>query len=118
MKRGETHGNGARAEEELNRLQASLCRGMAHPTRVRILRLLGRGERMVNDIAVLSGVSQANGSQHLALLRHLGLVTTRREGTKIYYSVADPRIIEASDLMRVCVEERIKKSQVLIVTVP
>ena len=118
LKREEPYGSGPRAEEELNRLQASFCRGMAHPTRVRILRLLAHGEKTVNDLAVLSGVTQANESQHLALLRQLGLVSTRREGTKIYYSVADPKITEACELMRSCVENRIKKSQALLTVVP
>ena len=113
-----SHGSGVKAEEELSHLQAGLCKGMAHPTRVRILRLLEHGEKTVNDLAGLSNVTQANASQHLALLRQLGLVSTRREGTKIYYSVADPKIIEACELMRSCVEEKVKKSQVLLTVVP
>ena len=115
----ESPGHGAmEAEEELGRLQANLCRGMAHPTRIRILKLLMHGEKTVNELARLSGVSQANMSQHLAQLRQFGLVSTRREGTKIYYSMGDTKVREVCELVRSCVEERVKKSQVLLTVLP
>ena len=46
------------------------------------------------------GVSKANVSQHLAVMRHKGILTTRREGVNIYYSVANSKVIEACTLMR------------------
>jgi len=104
----------ARAEEELSRLQADFCKGMAHPTRIRILKSLEAGEKTVNELASLAGVTQANASQHLALLRQLGLLTTRRDGTSIYYSISDRRIVEACNLVRGCIEERVKKSQMVL----
>ena len=104
----------AGAEEELSRLQADFCKGMAHPTRIRILKILEAGERTVNDLASLVGVTQANASQHLALLRQLGLLSTRRDGTSIFYSISDHRITEACELVRSCIEERVKKSQAVL----
>lgn len=107
-----------RAEEELSRLQADFCRGMAHPTRIRILKSLEAGEKTVNELARLVGVTQANASQHLALLRQLGLLVTRRDGTSIFYSISDRRIMEACNLVRSCIEERVKKSQVVLAVSP
>jgi ArsR family transcriptional regulator, virulence genes transcriptional regulator len=105
------------AEEELYRLQAEFCKGMAHPKRIQILRNLKSGEKTVSELARLTGIPQANMSQHLALLRQFGLLNTRRDGSSIYYSISDHRIVEACELVRSCIGERLKKSQ-LVLTVP
>ncbi len=107
-----------RAEEELYRLQADFCKAMAHPKRIRILRMLKGGEKTVNELARMTRIPQANVSQHLALLRQTGLLQTRRNGTNIYYSIADHRIIEACELVRSCIGERLKKSQMMLVVPP
>jgi len=54
----------------------------------------------VSDLSRSMGVSQANMSQHLALLRSRGMINARREAVNIYYSIANPKIIEACDLLR------------------
>ena len=106
------------AEEELYRMQAEFCKGMAHPKRIQILRVLKSGEKTVNDLAKLTGIPQANTSQHLALLRQFGLLNTRRDGTSIYYSISDHRIVEACELVRSCIGERLKKSQIVLAVPP
>jgi len=106
--------SGAKAEEELYRLQAEFCKAMAHPTRIHMLRTLERGEKSVNDLAKIVGVTQANASQHLALLRQFGLLRTRRDGSTVYYSIADHRIIEACELVRNCIGERLRNSQIVL----
>jgi DNA-binding transcriptional ArsR family regulator len=108
----------AEAEEELVRLQAEFCKGMAHPKRIQILRTLKNGEKSVNELAKLTGIPQANMSQHLALLRQFGLLNTRRDGTNIYYSISDHRIVEACELVRICIGERLKKSQIVLTLPP
>ena len=102
------------AELELYRLQAEFCKGMAHPKRIYILSLLKEGEKTVNELAESAGISQANLSQHLALMRQLGLVKTRRSGLNVYYSVADHRIVEACELVRRAIGERLRKSHIAI----
>ena len=102
----------------LNQLQADFCRGMAHPTRICILEALRSGERTVNELSRLAGVTQANTSQHLALLRQFGLVATRRDGTSIYYSLSNPKIVEACELVKSCIEERLKGDMALVVPPP
>ncbi|HUK80671.1 MAG TPA: metalloregulator ArsR/SmtB family transcription factor [Nitrososphaerales archaeon] len=106
------------AEEELYRLQAEFCKGMSHPKRIRILRTLKGGEKTVNDLARIMGVPQANVSQHLAILRQFGLLKTRREGTNVYYSISDHRIVEACELVRSCIAERLRKSQLILAVPP
>jgi len=107
----------SKAEEELYKLQAEFCKGMAHPKRIQILRVLKGGEKSVNELAKLTGIPQANMSQHLSILRQFGLLNTRREGTNIYYSISDRRIVEACELVRNCIGERLKKAQIVL-TVP
>ena len=106
------------AEEELYRLQAEFCKGMAHPKRIQILRVLKGGEKTVNELAKQTGIPQANMSQHLALLRQFGLLNTRRDGTSIFYSISDHRIVEACELVRSCIGERLKKSQIVLAVPP
>ena len=106
------------AEEEVYRLQAEFCRGMAHPKRIHILRTLKGGEKTVGELARLTGLPQANVSQHLALLRQFGLLSTRREGASVYYDIADHRIVEACELVRGCIAERLKRSQTLLAVPP
>lgn len=67
---------------------------LANPKRLEILNLLREQEMGVQDLIDELGISKANVSQHLALLRHAGLVTVRRNGLNAYYNIVDPRIVE------------------------
>jgi DNA-binding transcriptional ArsR family regulator len=67
---------------------------LSHPTRVRILAFLHTTEHDVSELRVHLGVSAANVSQHLAILRARHLVKVRREGTRVFYSTGDPRVAE------------------------
>ncbi|MFM6985093.1 MAG: ArsR/SmtB family transcription factor [Hydrogenophaga sp.] len=67
---------------------------LGEPTRLRILHALCREERCVNDIIKVTGMAQANVSRHLGLMYQAGLLVRRREGTQIFYRVADPLYVE------------------------
>ncbi|QQG38189.1 MAG: winged helix-turn-helix transcriptional regulator [Candidatus Kaiserbacteria bacterium] len=67
---------------------------LANPKRLEILNLLREQELGVHDLIEELGISKTNVSQHLALLRHAGLVTVRRSGTSAFYNIVDPRIVE------------------------
>lgn len=73
---------------------ANIYRILANPKRLEILNLLKLREMPVEEILKITKFSKANLSQHLALLRHTGLVKTRREGLNIYYRIVDERIVE------------------------
>jgi ArsR family transcriptional regulator len=86
--------------EELYALHASFCQALSDPKRLLIVSALRDGEKSVGDLCHLIGARQSNVSQHLALMRHLGLVETRRAEGNILYRLADPRIAEAVELLR------------------
>lgn len=67
---------------------------LGEPTRLRILHALCQDERCVNEIIKVTGLAQANASRHLGLMYQAGMVSRRREGTQIYYKVADPMYVE------------------------
>ena len=71
---------------------ANLLRLVANDQRLLILCRLRKGEASVGEMVDLCGLSQSNVSQHLGKLRESGLVETRRQGTTIYYTIADTEI--------------------------
>ncbi len=79
--------------------QAKVAKALAHPTRIAILEMLRRGEICVCEMGPELEASQANVSQHLAVLRDSNLVVARRDGTRMMYRVTDKRVFQALDLM-------------------
>lgn len=79
---------------------AVVARALSDPKRLCVLETLATGERSVSELSRDVGCQVPNMSQHLGVLRSAGLVTARREGTTIYYSLADPRVLEAYRLMQ------------------
>ena len=69
-----------------------LFKALADETRLRILNLLCRRELCVCQIVEVLEIGQSKASRHLAHLRHAGLVTDRREGLWMYYSLSDPGV--------------------------
>ena len=76
--------------DEFGRIGKALASGR----RIELLDVLANGERTVEALAGEVGLSVANTSQHLQILRQAGLVTTRREGTSIHYRLASPEVFE------------------------
>lgn len=72
---------------------AKIYKLLANEKRLEILNNIKHEERCVDDLVQILGVSKANVSQHLALLRHAGLVTTRRDGLNVYYRIVDAEIV-------------------------
>lgn len=87
-------------ESELNLLHARICPALSDPKRMLLLYLTAERERSVSDLTEVTGMPQSTVSRHLAVLRERALVTTRRQGTSIYYKVKDPRLIQAMDSLR------------------
>lgn len=101
-------------DERLYRLHAELCKTLSDATRLKILNHLSRGEKSVGELASLVGASQANLSQHLRLLRQRGIVTNRKQGVNVYYSIANSKIIEACSIIRNVLFEQLAKDGELV----
>ena len=92
-------------------LHAELLKALAHPRRLEIVQLLRDQELTVTDIYEMLDLPQANISQHLMILRDAGIVLTQRDGKQIIYSLAHPKIIEASDDLREVLIDQHKGSE-------
>jgi DNA-binding transcriptional ArsR family regulator len=80
---------------------ALIGRALADPKRLCVLETLAAGEASVSELSTCVGCHVPNMSQHLAVLRSAGLVTTRRDGSTVYYRLADPKVLEAYRLIHV-----------------
>lgn len=79
--------------QEAYNKNARIYKILANPKRLEILNILKSGETGVEKLIKITKLGKANLSQHLALLRHSGLVQTRREGLNVFYTIVDPRIV-------------------------
>jgi ArsR family transcriptional regulator, virulence genes transcriptional regulator len=101
----------AKLDMKIYELQAEVSKTMAHPLRLAMLHSLKDGEKTVNQLTELTGASQSNVSQHLALLRQRDIVLTRKEGSNIYYRVSSPKISQACDMVREVLLEQLSQRQ-------
>ncbi|MEK6700297.1 MAG: metalloregulator ArsR/SmtB family transcription factor [Nitrospirota bacterium] len=87
-------------DKSIYEMQAEICKTLTNPKRIEILNTLQNEEKTVTELVNTLGVSKANVSQHLAVMRHKGILATRRVGVNIYYRVANPKVLEACSLMK------------------
>ena len=90
-------------------LKVQLLKALADETRLQILEFLKDGEKCVCEIVPHIGTSQSNVSQHLRILRNANIVTDRREGRSIYYSVVDERIFDCIETLESVAEDTVKR---------
>ncbi len=95
--------------EEIYELQADICKIFANAKRMEIINILKDGETSANELIQTTGLSKANLSQHMAILKARGVILTRREGVNMHYRIANPKIIQACNLMREVLAEQIQE---------
>lgn len=101
-------------DKTLFEMQSEVCKTLASPKRLEILNALKSGERTVSELVDILGAPKANVSQHLAVMRHAGILKSRRDGVSIYYRVANPKVIQACILMREVLTEQMRERTKLI----
>jgi ArsR family transcriptional regulator len=84
----------------LHEMHADMCQALANKYRLAIMHTLKDGEKCVSDLAAELGISVHNVSQHLRVLRERLLVRPRKEGQAVYYSVTNPKFVQACALIR------------------
>jgi ArsR family transcriptional regulator len=99
----------------LQDFKAELFRSLANSVRIRILEeLRGPGRLTVSEIQRRLAIEPSNASQHLSILRGHGIVTTQRDGTRIWYSIAAPEWFELLDVARIIFEKQLTASTRLL----
>ncbi len=103
-------------KEEVYRLHANVCSGIADPKRILILYKLAESPSKVSDISDTLETPQPTISRHLKILKDCGLVTATRDGKAVVYSLSDRRVIKALDLLRIVLVETLESKSVLAET--
>jgi ArsR family transcriptional regulator len=93
---------------EIFRQHAEFCKTLANPTRLMVLALLQKQELSVGELVEGTGVRLATVSQHLKALRLHNIVKTRKDGQRVYYSLSDPRLVEACVKIREVLLDQLK----------
>jgi len=110
VREGRSRAGGEDVDRDFFCMHSDLCKTLANDKRQMILGALREGELSVGALAEATGIPQANLSQHLATMRSKGVVRTRREGSRVFYEIANPKLIQAFDLitevMRESMDER------------
>jgi DNA-binding transcriptional ArsR family regulator len=99
----------------VHEVKANLFRVLGHPARVRILEILrDQGERSVGALQAELGLDSGGTSQHLAALRRIGLVDSRREGTSVFYRVPDRGVFELLEAGQAIVLRQLSAQQEIL----
>lgn len=112
------NGNGSRATKAdrlIYQRQSQICKAFANPVRIQILEMLGQRERYVSELLEELGISKPNLSQHLAILRNSGVVTTSRVGKQLSCTLAMPEVKNACELIRNVLRKQINEGRKLVV---
>ena len=94
---------------ELRLLHTNICKALGDPKRIQILYALDEQPRNVSALSIALEIPQPTVSRHLAILRQRSLVTTERNGQVVTYRLADPRIIEVLDTMRLILRDSLER---------
>lgn len=95
-------------------VKANLFRVLGHPVRVRILELLREGERSVGTLQAELELDSSGTSQHLAALRRVGLVSSRRDGNSVYYRIDDEAVFDLLAAGRAIITHRLASQQSIL----
>ena len=85
---------------QLANFKAEFFKALAHPIRIRIVDSLRGGEKGVNELSETLQLEPANVSQQLAVLRFRNIVTGRKSGSSVFYSVSDPALFKLLDVAK------------------
>ena len=101
-------------KQEILALEADFCAALSDPTRIYLLYALSEKPLNVTELTNELNIPQPTTSRHLKILRERGLVDTKRQGTVIIYHLTDQRVIQALDLLRAAMRDRLTQRANLI----
>lgn len=100
--------------DDLRRFKAEIFQALGHPTRIAIAEALRGGEMSAGQLIAQLGLEQANASQHLAVLRSKQIVTRRKEGNQVFYSLRDPALIKVLDILKRYFYSRLSQTMAML----
>jgi len=95
-------------------LHTDLCKAIFNPKRLAIIDALRKNRMNVNDLSEKLKTSQSNISQHLAILKSKGLVLSVNKGNNIYYSISNPKLLKAFDLISEIIRDKFKSDSKIL----
>jgi len=95
-------------------VKAEFFKTLAHPARIRVLELLRDGERSVSELIPDVGLEASHLSQQLGVLRRANLVSGRKEGSTVFYSVNDPRVFQLLEVAKAILTGSLSEAQGLL----
>lgn len=104
----------AMSDDLVCKMTAEVFKSLAHPARIKILKMLADQERCVCEIIPEVGIEQSNLSQHLGILKKQGIIDCRKEGTKVIYFVLYPSIFEVVGLVEKILLDQLSQTQSLL----
>jgi DNA-binding transcriptional ArsR family regulator len=110
------NGTKQKIEDELYERQVGICKAFANPTRLRILDYVSHHPFDGSSLQRALGVSMANLSQHLAILKAAGVISMQRRGRRVYCSLSIPEVKQACELIRGVLRAQLRKERQLTIT--
>jgi ArsR family transcriptional regulator len=98
-------------DKKIYKIHAEMCKVFTSPVRIEILNLLGEGKKSVSELVKLTGLTQPNISQHLHMMKEKKIVKTEKQGNIVYYSLANPKISKAFEIMKEILEDQLAESE-------
>jgi DNA-binding transcriptional ArsR family regulator len=94
--------------------QAEICKALGNVKRLQIIYLLKEGAMTAGEIAAALETTPANASQHLHAMRQAGILESNRQGSNIYYRVADESVLEALGMVRMVLREQLRRERAIL----
>jgi rhodanese-related sulfurtransferase/DNA-binding transcriptional ArsR family regulator len=101
-------------KRELYQSISKVAQALASGNRLQLLEFMAQGERSVDALAAMAGMTVANASQHLQALRRAGLVAARKDGQRVYYRLAGDDVVRLYDVLRTVAESRLAEVKQLV----
>jgi DNA-binding transcriptional ArsR family regulator len=101
-------------EDQIYSYHADMCQVFSHPKRLEIINTLRNGEMTVTELSQSLGMTVANMSQHLSLMRDRHILLSRKEGNMVFYRIANPKLLNCFDIMREMLFEQIRQDAALV----
>ncbi len=98
-------------DKRIYTMHADMCKVFTSPVRIEILDILRNGKKSVNELVEIMNLNQSNISQHLQLMKDKGIVKTEKKGNYVFYSLANPKILKAFDIMKEILKDRLAETE-------